>query len=374
VDRARPERVVLAIDRLDIGGTEQQVVELALGLRRRGWDVHVAALAGPGAHDDALTRSGIAVYHGRLSDPRAAFRIGALATALGAPLAFWRYVRWLRRVRPTVVHGFLYKAYVPTVFAARRAHVPVVVTGRRSLSHFKRSRRLALRIERAANVRTDVVVANCDAVAVDAREYERLPADKVVVINNGVPERFFAVPIVEPSADLRILCVANFIPYKGHDVLLDAATTLAATGIAFTLSLVGDGPERASLEHRAEALGDRVVFLGTRTDIESLLAATDVVVSASHEEGLSNSVLEAMAAGRAVVATSVGGNPEALADTGLLVPDRDPAAMSAALATLARDPSKRAAMGMAARERARARFSVERMVDAHIALYARVVT
>jgi len=373
VDRARPpERVVLAIDRLGIGGTEQQVVELALGLQQRGWDVHVAALSGPGEHDDLLRRSGIRLFHGRVRDPRGVSRLRRVASVLSLPLALAQYARWLRRVRPTVVHGFLYKAYVPTVFAARLARVPVVITGRRSLGHFKRDRRLALRVERAANARTDVVVANSDAVAEDARAHEHLPPDKVVVIRNGVPERFFAVPPRAAGPDeIRILCVANFIPYKGHTDLLDAAALLARDGIQFTLLLVGEGPDRSELEQRAHRLGVRAEFLGTRTDVDAVLAQSDIVVSASHEEGLSNSILEAMAAARPVVATAVGGNPEALGDAGVLVPDRDAGAMGVALAGLARDGSRREELGRAARERARTCFSLDRMIDEHVALYTR---
>jgi glycosyltransferase involved in cell wall biosynthesis len=129
----------------------------------------------------------------------------------------------------------------------------------------------------------------------------------------------------------------------------------------------------ADLAARAEAAGlaAQVRFLGQRDDVPDLLAASDIAVSASHEEGSSNAVLEAMAAGLGVVATDAGGNAEAIRPgiDGLLVPPRDPAALGAALVALAGDAGLRARLGDAARARATRDFSLTACVDRYAALY-----
>src|SRR5207245_5777728 len=141
---------------------------------------------------------------------------------------------------------------------------------------------------------------------------------------------------------------------KGVDVLLRAAATLPG----LLVEVAGDGPERPGLE----AIDPSATFLGWQPRLDDLLARWDVFALPSREEAFGIAALEAMAAGRPVVATRVGGLPELIEDglTGLLVPPDDPAALAAALARLAADPALRARMGQAARERAAACFPVER--------------
>jgi glycosyltransferase involved in cell wall biosynthesis len=149
------------------------------------------------------------------------------------------------------------------------------------------------------------------------------------------------------------------------------ATELARQQEPGIVALVaGDGPERAAVQ-RAIADPAGVRLLGHRDDVGDLLRVADVFVLASDLEATPMAILEAMAAGLPVLATSVGGVPELLAngDAGMLVPPRDPAAMAAALVTLARDPALRAGLGNAASERHRAHWSADRMIDG----YARVL-
>ena len=372
-DAGQPGRIVLAIRDLEIGGAEGQVAALAGGLHRRGWQVHVAALFGNGPHQAVLENEGIDVFRARFRDPRRVAVRRRPAAVLSLPIGLAGYARWLRRVRPDVVHAFLYQAYVPTAFAARLARVPSVVTARRNLGGYKRGRRFALLVERAANACTDLVVANSEAVAERTLEDEGLPAEKVMVIPNGVPERFFEIPeLANRAGPPRIVCVANLRPPKGHGDLLEAAAMLVRDQVAFQLVLAGDGPCREELELRARQLAVPAEFLGSQRDIAAVLADADIVVSASREEGFSNSIIEAMAASRPVVATSVGGNSEALGDTGVLVPPGDPAAMHRELLTLLQDPERRRALGARARSRAATQFSLQRMISTHAELYARL--
>ena len=139
--------------------------------------------------------------------------------------------------------------------------------------------------------------------------------------------------------------------------------------------IVGDGPERARLEAEIRRLGleGAVVLAGDRDDVAAMLARADVFVLSSTSEGLPLSILEAMAAGLPVVASSVGGVPEAVEDgeTGLLVPPRDPVRLAAALERLLVDPALRRRLGSNGRERVRQHFGLEAFQQAHVAVYRR---
>jgi glycosyltransferase involved in cell wall biosynthesis len=162
---------------------------------------------------------------------------------------------------------------------------------------------------------------------------------------------------------------------KGHDVLLDALATLPDPRLL--LLIAGDGSRRDALAARVAALdlGTRVRLLGRVDDVAEVLAAADVVAMPSRQEGLGVAALEAMAAGLPVIASRVGGLPEAVVDgaTGLLVPAGDVGALAAALARLAADPGRARAFGAAGATRVRERFTMAGMAAATVAVYRRLV-
>jgi glycosyltransferase involved in cell wall biosynthesis len=270
-----------------------------------------------------------------------------------------------------VLHAFLFHSYIIAAPAARLARVPVLVAGRRSLSDFKRGRRWVLVLERAATAMTDLLIANAEAVAADARDSEGVPADKVIVIYNGLPDAAFTVPARTGGRPGRpvVLCVANLKPYKGHRFLVEAAGMLRERGLEVTLRLVGDGPERPALEALAVRHGVDARFLGARTDADRLLADVDVAVLPSLTEGLSNAVMEAMAAGRPVVATEVGGTGELLRDRGILVPPGDAAALADGLERLLTDAGYADGLAAAAHAWVSANATLDTMIDRHVAVY-----
>ena len=170
-----------------------------------------------------------------------------------------------------------------------------------------------------------------------------------------------------------MLCVANLRQYKGHRYLLEAVDRLQPDGHPCTLLLAGEGQERQSLERQAARLRIDVRFLGECQDVRPLLARADVVAHPSLEEGMSNAVMEAMAAGRAIVATSVGGTPELLAGRGLLVPAADPAALAEAIGRVLADHGLAARLGEAALNWSREHLSVAAMVDRHVQIYSELL-
>ncbi len=193
----------------------------------------------------------------------------------------------------------------------------------------------------------------------------------MTVIPNAAAAGAFADPSpLNLGTSPVVVCVANLFAYKGHRVLLEALSSLVSEGLQCRLALVGDGPERSALEEEVRVRGLDVLFAGQRTDAARYVAAADVVVLPSLHEGMSNAIMEAMALGRPVVATSVGGTPELLGDTGLLCPPGDPRALAEALRRVLLDPALRERLGVAARNRLRKEFSVDALVERHLAAYA----
>jgi L-malate glycosyltransferase len=362
----RATRVCLLIGQLGLGGTEKQVVLLAQGLRARGVDVRVLLMFKGGPREPGLREAGIPVVHLGFVSSTAGLRL-LPANAV----AFVRLVRRLRRLRPDIVHAFLFHSYVTAAPAARLAGVRVLVAGRRSLGDFKRGRRVLLAVERLATRMTDLLIANAEAVAQDTWRHERVRPHKITTVYNGLPESAFepVIPAELDSAAPVVLCIANLKPDKGHRFLLDAVARLRDQDLPCTLALVGDGPERGGLEKQAATLGIDVRFLGTRTDIEPLLARADVVALPSLHEGMSNAVMEAMAAGRPVVATDVGGTGELLRDRGVLVPPSDDEALAEGLGRVLRDSELAACLGERARAWSLQHLHADAMVDRHVQIY-----
>lgn len=362
-------RVVLAIGSLEVGGTETQVARLAAELQARGHEVTVLVLAnGDGPLAPPLRAAGVEIwdlgFEGLLArTPRGTIRIWA---TLRLWFAWAQLITGLRRRRPNVVHAFLFWSYVLVLPAAWLARVRVRVSGRRNLGTEKFVRPLYPWLERVADACATHVVANSQAVA-DAISGGPVSKRKISIIRNGVDMRPPAESVgAQPPLGVII---ANLIPYKGHLDLIDA---LAMLDHPPRIDCYGDGPARPEIETGIRERGlDNVVRLrGRRPGAANAYATAQFAVLSSHEEGFPNAVLEAMATGLPVVATSVGGVPELIRDgeNGLLVPPQNPAALGAAIRRLATDPQLRLRLGEAAQQRA-GELSWPHCVDAHEQLY-----
>lgn len=229
--------------------------------------------------------------------------------------------------------------------------------------------RLSNRLKRITSKRLAAHVAVGDAAARQVERLAHLPARSIETIYNGVPDRG-ELPL--PGGDACTLgTLARLDRIKGIDVLLRALVELPTV----RLRVVGEGPDRNELVALAATLGltGRVEFLPWTDDPHAAFAAIDVFVLPSRNEGFPLSIVEAMLAGRAVVATDVGSVAEAVTPvTGAVVPADDVTALRDAIALLASDPELRARLGAAGRERALERFTAARMARAFETLYARI--
>jgi len=230
----------------------------------------------------------------------------------------------------------------------------------------------------------DRILVNAEAVKAWLLE-QGYPLNKIVVIHNGVDvSRFDAPPdsnqihqqLGLAPGERMVTVVSRITPLKGLEQFIDAASLLAPWFPSARFVIAGDASANGreylvALKQRAEHLGRRVLFIGHRFDVPAVLGSAAVSVMPSLNEALSNVLLESMAAGAPIVATRVGGTPEAIADgdTGLLVPANDPKTLSEAIARLLMDPDLAAALGRAARRTAESSFSLSRMVAATEQLY-----
>ncbi len=350
-------RVVHMLDSLNLGGTETQAVALVRGLAARGIEnrlVHCQL----GPLRDQLDVPNVIVDRLDLD--------GFLKP--GFPRLVRRLVRDFRAWRPDVVQTYGFYTNVPGAIAARIARVPVIVAGKRGLAtNLTPAQR---RLDRLARLLAHVTVVNARALRVKLAAAETY--GRVEVIPNCVIER----GPVTPSHDPIVGMVANLRYPKDHATFLKAALLVSEKVPTAEFHLIGDGPEEPALRALAAELGiaDRVRFLGRMAPdaVWRALNQFRVSVLSSLSEGMPNAVLEAMLAARPVVATSVGGVAEIVeqGETGFLVPPRDANAMASAIGALLKDPDGAARIGDAARAHILAHYSVDRMVDRFLEVWA----
>jgi glycosyltransferase involved in cell wall biosynthesis len=354
----RPARVCFLIDELAAAGTETQLLALIRRLDRRRVRPLLCLLRGASPTSRALEPDDCPVY-----------RLGVGALRSPATLArAWRFVRLLRRERVDVVQTYFPDSDYFGLPLARLAGVPHRLRTRNNLGHWLTPwRRLLGRLFHGF---ATGVLTNCEAARRALVEADGVRPERVTVLENGVDlERFLSVPPLRrrtPDEPCRVGAVANLRRVKGLDVLVEAAGLLAKRLPGMTIEVAGEGEQRGPLERLAAQRGfaGRLRLCGSVGDIPGFLSRLDIAVLPSRSEGMSNALLEYMAAGRAVVASAVGAAPELIADGvhGLLVPPDDPPALAATLAALLLDPARARRLGEAARRRARERYSREAMV------------
>jgi glycosyltransferase involved in cell wall biosynthesis len=368
-DVERPLRLALCITELDIGGAERCLVELATRLDR-GRFVPVVYALSPRPEPDQrsllprLEAAGIETYF-----------LGATG-AWHLPAAISQLTRLLRRQRPGLLQSFLFHAGFVGRCAAWRAGVPVVLSGVRVA---EQGVWWHVRLDRLTSRLVDRYVCVSQAVASFSRSRLGLPEDRFVVVPNGIDvERFAGASAVDlvglglPAGRRAVTYVGRLETQKGVAELVESAPPWLEKLPAHDLVVVGAGPMERQLRALSDGLGvsSRVHFAGWRADVAEILKASDLLVLPSRWEGMPNVILEAMAAGRAVVSTDVEGVRELLGEdaTAQVVPRGDYGAFAARIAALAADNGALERLGAANQRRAE-QFSWDRMVRAYEKLF-----
>ena len=371
---ARVIPVLHLIQRFYVGGAERQFIE-RLRAHPQGFEPVVGSLEISGGNLADFRALGLGEPHlfpirGSLARPNTAVQV-------------LRIARLIRRRGVRIVHGTDFVTNFLGLLAARLAGARMVVN-RVDLGHERPGfGPLRRRVEKLVSARADVVCANAEAVARLCISQEGCSPERVVVVRNGIDLRRFdelAARAAEgpvPEGGPIVAVVANLWPVKDHRTLIEAAALVQRRIPDVRFALVGDGPERDHLQRRIGELGlrDAVHLLGTRYDVPAILARSSAFCLPSRAEGLSNAIMEAMAAALPVVATDAGGNAELVrhGSTGFVVPIGDAASMAARLVDVLSDPRLARQMGRRGRAVADRALSLERKRAAYRELYCSVL-
>jgi glycosyltransferase involved in cell wall biosynthesis len=365
--------IVFPVNKLNIGGAEQQLLELVRGLDKRQFLPIVAS-----------------IYAGGPLEPEFRAVPGAELVNLNRknkydPSTLFRMTTLLRRRRADIVQPFLSPATFFGLTSAIVANTPIkIVTERCGVRRFRGLGYTTYRItEDLLSLSADAVVSNSVA-GEDLLRSRGIPASKIHVFYNGVnPERLevdrpraeaFRASLGVPRDGKVVSILASLTPPKDHATFIRAAARVNAEYPQTRFAIIGDGALRADLEALSGDLNmqGRIAFLGYQRRVADLLAGSDLLVSSSRDnEGCSNSILEAMFLDVPVVATDIGGNRELIQHgrTGYLCPAQDDVALANAIRACFSNAVATDAMAARARDEANARFSLHRMVSDYEGLY-----
>ncbi len=377
-------RVLHVITRLVVGGAQENTLLTTRYLDRSRYEVTLASGYSTGPEGSLEHELPAHVHFVRVPE------LVRNPDPLKDVVALWKLWRLMRTGRYHIVHTHTTKAGLLGRAAARLARIPVVVHtphGHAFHGYLGPWGSAALRAAEALLACwTDAVVCLTEAERQDHLRLGVGRPDQLHVVHSGVDLARFHNPPADPHRKRRELglpegvpvvgCVARLVPVKGVQHLLEAVPLIRRSVPGTVVVFVGDGELRPQLEARARELGveGAVRFLGLRRDVHELLPLFDVAVLPSLNEGMGKAAVEAMAAGKPVVASAVSGLQDVVrhGQTGILVPPADPEALARATVALLQDPERARGMGEAARRAAEA-YGVEAMVAEIEALYARLL-
>jgi glycosyltransferase involved in cell wall biosynthesis len=367
----RPYRILYAVETSQAGGTQTAILTLAERIDRQRFQP-IVALPRPGWLGERLAERGLpsVCVNNNIGGP------GFDRRLLGSLVAC------IREHDIDLVHAFLFGMNFYGTLAGKLTRRPAIVSLRST--HYDFAKRHRVWCWKLMRRWSSAIVAVSHDAAQTLSQAAGVPLREITVIHNGVElSRFSAAPVATRPPELPppplIATVGRVCEIKGQEYLIRALPQVERLAGRASVAIFGENtePTFSRLQRLAAELdlSDRVYFAGLRDDIAELLPWVDVFALPSLSEGLSNALLEAMAAGRPIVATNVGGNPELIrdAENGLLVPAADPEALAGAAVRLIKDRSLAAKLGAASRKTAHEAFSTEAMVRRHEQVYERVL-
>lgn len=374
----------IVIGSLAVGGAERHLSFILPKLHALGWSIKIITLTPtqPADLSKLFVQSGIRVH---------AFpwvwsgSLGGIVRAVRLGINFLRLWKDFLFDRQSITHYFLPEAYLLGAMAATCACVqrPQLMS-RRSLNLYQLKRPILRPLERYFHRKMTCVLGNSQAIIDELRELEGVLAKQLKLIYNGIPMNSNLLPARDQAALKKnvpyvIMMVANLIAYKGHEDLLRALALIKKElGSDWQMWMVGrDTGRMASLKDLARALGlgAHVRWLGARTDVDALYRQAHLAVLASHEEGFSNAILEAMACQLPLVVTNVGGNAEAVIhqENGWVVEKKSPQALAKAILWMFQHPQEAVSFGQKGYQRVLDHFSLDACVAQYDALYRSVL-
>ncbi len=362
-------KVVYTINRMDMGGSQTHLLQVFRLLDRRRFDPVLYCLSGQGALLDEVREIGVRVVDAGV---RSGFKSPAIVPAT------LRMARRLRSEAPAIVHNYLLRANAVGSVAARLAGVPVVLASKRGCHEM---RGWELRGAQLGNALSRCVTANAEAVRQFVHVDEACPLEKMVVIPSGIDtDRFQPLGLVDAkerigvrSADPVVGIVTRMRVRKGVEEFLSAMARVRERIPGVQVVVVGEvelDDELAAMVESA-GMGDDLHLLGRRSDMPEVLSAFDLFVLSSHDEGMSNAILEAMAMEIPVVATDVGGTGEVIEDkvSGRLVPPKVVEPLAEAIWEVLADANTMRSIGERGRSIVVEKFSSRSMVRQMEELY-----
>lgn len=358
--------ILYIIPTLKIGGSERQLLNLVNEFKAH-YRITVCCLYGKGELLDSFVATGVEVVD---------LGLAGIWDVRVIP----RFLKVLLRSRYAMLHAFLFDSVVLTCFLAKLSGVPIIISSRRNYDDWMRGRHIFT--QRLANFFTDKVTVNARKIKEFIMEKEKLNEQKIAVIYNGIDVDFFHPGISENGLRQKfgiqdntplVGTIASFKISKGHTYLLDAISLVRKKLPDAKFLMVGEGHLKNRLERKINKLGiaPNLILAGRRLDSAQIISMLDIFVLSSIREGQSNAILEAMALGKPVIATDVGGNTETVMHgvSGYLVPPRQPAILADRILELLEDKQKALAMGKQGRIIVSEKFNLGLMAQNYTELY-----
>jgi len=365
-------KIAFVIDDLGLGGAQRQLLELVKRIDRNRFTPLVVGLSEEKiALKKEFEKTGVPIM---LIRQRGKFSFSVL----------FKLCRIFRQFSPTIVHTYLFTADFYGKISAKCSGVPILMSSVRSIEPDKKKHYIL--VDRLLGKWCDAVVANAYCIQELLSKRERINSKITYTIHNGVDLQRFPYPAQNghlrqsmgiQSRAILLGTIGRLGPEKNHKMLLSTIAELRKRGHDVVLFIVGDGKLRSNLQQQTKELHieSSVYFLGPRDDVPDILSNLDLFILPSRYEGCPNVVLEAMAAGKCVVATAVGGTPETIVDgkTGILVKPDNQEALVTAIVDLLKSPDKPSILGQQARESIERSFTIEKMVQQTTNLYEQLL-
>jgi len=369
-------KILYVITSTGIGGAEKILCQTAKSMDKNKYHVSICSLKEKGEMAEDIERHGIAVHCLHMVNKE------GFVGWISSTIALFQLFSYLRKVRPEIVHSFLFRANILARIAGYLTGVPIIISSIRVMGGEKRYFHF---IERITSFMVEHYIAVSESVKNYVMQKSKISDENITVIYNGTDienhnysnVKNVKMPFGVEDGDDILVTVGRLHKQKGHAYLLHAISMVEKEMPRLKLLIIGEGEEENNLKILAETLDltDKIIFAGLRYDVEKILPVAGLFILPSLWEGTPNVLLEAMAARKPVIATEVGGIPEVVVHgrTGILVPPEDSDALANAIKNLLKDKLKAEEMGKAGRLRVEEHFTIAGMLKKTEKLYQRIL-